>query len=1054
MLTHLIRSVVGATILLTCGTLFSQQVTLPQVRNSRQLDGLYENHPQLIAIKGGSVTRFPGDDPSIETILIRDGHIESVGPDIAIPKGARVVDADGFHIYAGFIDLYHEIEIPFDHDRGTSYWNDQVRPQVEVASSLTVKDLGSESHRKSGVAVTLCAPKDGVIKGQSALLLMLDEETPAEEFILHRDVAQHFHLTVSRGRGSYPNSPMGAVALARQAMYDAQWYGRAASAEGALIESNSSLEALQSLNEEAVAADSKLNGRQQLAVFETSNELFSLRANRFAREFQLNRAVLLGNGHEYRRLESIAKTGLPIILPVNFPKPPEVGTPEQAANVSLETLMHWEHAPKNPAALSKASIPLCFTSHGLKDDDDFLDKVRHAIKHGLSSQDALKALTTAPAKLVDHDESLGKIEPKFIANLVVSDKPIFDDKSNVVQTWVAGKQFDVKDAKAEAVVWSVTSTDGNLNATSLQISDDSIELFKGADTSARLKHEKNSESVIAGAFAGKKFGFEGWVQLSVTLNSDEAGTGTAVLPDGASVAVSVVKTDREPFSKKPASDTEVASDKTNGDADSGDESDASKDIAAISKVNFPFGYAGVESIPESPGSVLFTNVTVWTCSEKGALENASVLISDGKIKAVIESGGALPTAEIVVDGEGAHLTPGIIDCHSHMASDSGINESGQAITAEVRIGDMIDCDDITIYRQLAGGVTTANILHGSANPIGGQNQVIKLRWGALDEDMKFKGAPAGIKFALGENVKQSNWENPTNRYPQTRMGVEQLFDNAFEEAKLYREKQRSYKGVGVPPRVNLELEAIAEIVERTRWIHCHSYRQDEILSLIRLLDRHKIQIGTFQHILEGYKVADELKKHGAMGSAFSDWWAYKYEVKDAIPQAGALMHQRGVVMSFNSDDAELARHLNREAAKAVRYGGLSFEEALNFVTINPAKQLRIEVRVGSIEVGKDADLVLWSGHPLSNLSIAKQTWIDGRKYYDRDEDTLRHAEFVSLKQQLVQKVLRSGEEMESGGKESTDPAKFWPRYDAFCGHSHHHGHDHDDDHDHQGHDHE
>ena len=335
---------------------------------------------------------------------------------------------------------------------------------------------------------------------------------------------------------------------------------------------------------------------------------------------------------------------------------------------------------------------------------------------------------------------------------------------------------------------------------------------------------------------------------------------------------------------------------------------------------------------------MITGVTIWTCADEGKIEKGAVLFGDGKIKKVFSDGAELPTADITIDGTGKHLTPGIIDCHSHSASDSGINESGQAITAEVRIGDFIDADSMNIYRQLAGGVTTINILHGSSNPIGGQNQVIKLRWGLLDEEMKFADAPAGIKFALGENVKRSNSTQPSSRYPQTRMGVAEIIENAFRAAEEYRARQKAFAktGKGLPPRKDLELEAIAEIVEGERWIHCHSYRQDEILALIRILDAHGITIGTFQHILEGYKVADEMAEHGAMASAFADWWAYKYEVKDAIPHAGALMHRAGVRVSFNSDDAELARHLNQEAAKAVRYGGVSEEEALKFVTLNPA----------------------------------------------------------------------------------------------------------------------
>jgi N-acetylglucosamine-6-phosphate deacetylase len=1025
MTVYSLSTIVFSLFLASGNFLLAQDVDLPEVRKSRQVEGLYENHPQLVAITGANVVRFAGDEPNVETILIRNDKIEKIEAGLEPPAGARVVEANGHYVYAGFIDAYQEVKVPFEKEQGTGYWNDQVRPQARVASTFQLDDLKTEDKRKLGFTVVLCAPEDGVIKGQSSLFLMLDEKANAEDALFAQDVAQHFHLTVARGRETYPDSPMGAVAIARQAMYDAQWYLESMKVESP-AENNAAIRtlAVNSLSE-------------QRSIFKTSNELFNLRADRFAREFNMKNVIVLGNGHEYRRIDAIRKTERPIILPVNFPRPPEVGTPETATDVSLESLMHWEHAPKNPAVIREAGIPFCFTSHGLKEKDNFLDKIRVAVKHGLSQRDALEALTEYPAKLLGQEKRLGKAEPGFLANLVFTDKPIFEKDAKVMQTWVAGKQFEVEETEPETAVWEMKTSDKSFGSGRVQIGK-SIELFRDAETSAKLKHKTASESGFSGSFKSKKFGTDGWAQISVTFAGEDSGSGTITMPNGSSLQVWLAKSEAAPFEKKKDDEEERENDSDTGD------------IAAISKVNFPFGYAGVEGPPEQE-TVLIRDVILWTCADDGVIENGAVLVQDGKIKQVFNSGVELPAADKIIDGTGMHLTPGIIDCHSHMATDSGVNESGQAITAEVRIGDMLDCDDITIYRQLAGGVTTANVLHGSANPIGGQNQVIKLRWGALEDEMKFKGAPEGIKFALGENVKQSNWENPTNRYPQTRMGVDQLFDNAFEEAKLYRAKQKAFKetGKGVPPRVNLELEAIAEILEGKRWIHCHSYRQDEILSLIRLLDRHNVQIGTFQHILEGYKVADEMVKHGAMGSAFSDWWAYKYEVKDAIPHAGALMHQRGVVMSFNSDDGELARHLNQEAAKAVRYGALSFEEALHFVTINPAKQLRIDDRVGSIEVGKDADLVLWSNHPLSNLAVAEQTWVDGRKYYDREQDARRHAEFVNLKQQLVQKVLRSGEEMEAEDAESSDPAKFWPRHDAFCHHKDHEGHGHDDHDDHE-----
>ncbi|MCH2601010.1 MAG: amidohydrolase, partial [Pirellulales bacterium] len=459
------------------------------------------------------------------------------------------------------------------------------------------------------------------------------------------------------------------------------------------------------------------------------------------------------------------------------------------------------------------------------------------------------------------------------------------------------------------------------------------------------------------------------------------------------------------------------------------------------EVNYPLGAYGRDSAPTQARLLFLINATIWTSGPQGILEKASMLVDQGKILAVGQDLKA-PRGSTIVDLEGRHVTAGIIDAHSHMATDGGVNESAQAITAEVRIGDFIDAHDNTIYRQLAGGVTTSNILHGSANPIGGQNQVIKLRWGATGEEMKFVGAPLGIKFALGENVKQSNWgDEYTTRYPQTRMGVEQIIRDAFERARQYKKDWTQWNATkkGVAPRYDYELEAIVEILEHKRWIHCHSYRQDEILALLRTLEEFNVQIGTLQHILEGYKVAEEMAAHGAMGSTFADWWAYKYEVIDAIPYNGKLMHKAGVVVSFNSDDRELGRHLNHEAAKAVRYGGVPPAEALKFVTLNPAKQLRIEKFVGSLESGKHADFVIWSGDPLSVFSRCEQTWIDGRKYFDRQDDIASRVILRERRETLIQKILTSAEGMVGASTVPDKEANLWPREDVYCRTHRHNG---------------
>lgn len=414
----------------------------------------------------------------------------------------------------------------------------------------------------------------------------------------------------------------------------------------------------------------------------------------------------------------------------------------------------------------------------------------------------------------------------------------------------------------------------------------------------------------------------------------------------------------------------------------------------------------------TPKIVLVKGATLWTEGSKGTISTGDLLIRDGKIAAVGANLSA-PRGATVIDATGKHVTPGLIDCHSHSAIRGGVNEGSNNITAEVRIRDVIDPEDVDIYRELAGGLTSANLLHGSANAIGGQNAVVKLRWKSSADAMLIAGAPPGIKFALGENPKRSNFTIPgaERRYPATRMGVNESIRERFLAARDYAREWSEYnrltdaeKGRREPPRRDLQLEALAEILSGKRLVHSHSYRQDEILALIRLAEDFNFHIATFQHVLEGYKVADEIAAHGAGGSTFSDWWAYKLEAWDAIPYNGAIMAKRGVIVSFNSDSNELARRLNLEAAKAVKYGGLDEAEALKFVTLNPAQQLRIDNRVGSLEPGKDADFVIWSGHPLSVYTLAEQTWVDGVKEFDRQDDLAARAAADQERAALTEKI--------------------------------------------------
>ncbi len=422
------------------------------------------------------------------------------------------------------------------------------------------------------------------------------------------------------------------------------------------------------------------------------------------------------------------------------------------------------------------------------------------------------------------------------------------------------------------------------------------------------------------------------------------------------------------------------------------------------------GFSGAQT-------TLIRNATVLTVT-KGTVQNGSVLIENGKIAAIGKNVSA-PADATIVDATGKYLMPGIIDCHSHTAIEGGVNEGTVSDSSMVNIKDVINPEDINIYRGLAGGLTVSNVLHGSANAIGGQTVVIKLRWGKTAQEMLFEGATPGIKFALGENPKRQGYPSqnffsqgpaPERRYPGTRMGVEEVIRQSFTEAKNYQAEWKQYNDAvargehPIPPRKDLRLEPLVEVMEGKRYVHAHCYRSDEILMLLRVADEMGFKIRTLQHVLEGYKVADEIREHGAGASTFSDWWAYKIEAYDATPYNAAIMTRKGVVVSLNSDSDELQRHLNLEAAKVMRYGGLSETEALAMVTINPAKQLGIEDKVGSIEVGKSADMVLFDKHPLDYYSKVQKVWIDGHEYFDRDKDLETRPEFQRKKKALEDKL--------------------------------------------------
>ena len=432
--------------------------------------------------------------------------------------------------------------------------------------------------------------------------------------------------------------------------------------------------------------------------------------------------------------------------------------------------------------------------------------------------------------------------------------------------------------------------------------------------------------------------------------------------------------------------------------------------------------------PDAPAVIVIQNATILTVSH-GTIEHGSILIKDGKIAAVGQTVKAPKDAQ-VMDAAGQFVIPGIIDCHSHIALEA-INEGSVSVSSMVDMEQVLNPEDIDIYRDLAGGVTAANILHGSANAIGGQTLVIKLRWGQPAAKLPFEGAMPGIKFALGENPKRSNFSVPgqPRRYPATRMGVEETIRAAFTEAGDYKKAWEEYNkraAAGeknlIPPRRDLRLEPLVEVLEGKRYVHSHCYREDEILMLLRVAKEFGFKVRTFQHVLEGYKVADELAAAGVGASTFSDWWAYKVEAYDAIPYNAALMTRRGVVVSVNSDDAEEATHLNQEAAKSIKFGGLSHEEALKMVTINPAMQLGIDKWVGTIDVGKDADLAIYNRDPLSAYAVVQKTLIDGRVYFDRQRDIAERPEREKEKKVLIEKLKKSEKKPEEKKPDATVPS--------------------------------
>lgn len=1002
------RSALFFALLIPLSGLFGQSFT-----TTSPPPGIRVNNPSIIRLDHARIIASPGRIIPDGSILLRNGRIVAVGSDVGEAADATIIDMRGKTIYAGFFDLYSTagLKYPDKFEEGEGhYWNPEVRPERQAHNFFTADSQALVDYRSQGICAINIAPDRGVIRGTSSVVQC--DSGGLDHILVRAETALQLKLEPPPGSPGYPDSPMGAFALIRQSLYDADWYEDAQIA----IRANRSLPTIE--NNLSLDALNDLRLLQVPLMIESRNELYAFRADRIGDEFSWP-TIIRGSGHEYKRLDALKETNRAFVLPLNFPQPPDVTSPENILNASLTDMMHWDIAPENPARLSKAGFRIALTADGLKDRAEFLDKVREAVKRGLTADSALAALTTTPAALLGLSAELGRIAAGQRANLVVCDGDIFSDSGKVLETWVGGSRYLIErtprfDLRGD---WAINggSFDGAMLKLSGTISKLKGKLFTAADT-LKLDAVRLTETQLVFKTDRDTVEQSGQQTWSASLYNNEL-RGSVTLADGSTDRFTAT---RATAFVEPADTTKKSPDKL---------------VTASFPVNYPLGSFGYEEIPTQVSNLAITNATIWTCDDAGIIEQGTLLIGNGRITAVGKN-ISIPNGTPTFDAKGMFITPGMIDPHSHIASDGGINEAGQTISAEVRIGDFLDPNDDTIYRQLAGGTTACLILHGSANAIGGQSQVIKLRWAARkDEDLKVAQAAAHIKFALGENPKQSNWgDNNVTRYPQSRMGVEQIVRDEFSAALEYKKAWAKWNGsrTGLRPRRDLELDAIAEILDGKRKIQCHSYRADEILALMRTCEAFGTRVWTFQHILDGYKVADEMAAHGAMGSCFTDWWAYKFEVYDAIPHNAAIMHKAGVVTSFNSDSHELGRRMNYEAAKATKYGGIPPEDALKFTTLNPAKQMGVDQWMGSLKSGKDADFVIWNGPPMSTFSKPLQTWVDGRKYFDIIMDKELRARDQLRKATLVQKILDSGET--PGGDDNKHPE--YAREDIYCGHSH------------------
>ena len=910
------------------------------------------------AFTNATIHLGPGKILKNGTLLEKNGRIIDVGTDIKLPNNTIIYNKSGKHIYPSFIEVFSDFSIKkpikknrlgrseqFNPDRSGYYWNDHIMSEYKSISDYSYDKKLASKMRSFGFGTVNSHRFNGIHRG-SGILIALNDNQNDNKRIISDNSAEHYSFKKSiTSNQSYPSSIMGVMALIRQFYYDSQWY-------------SNNFESTKDLSIEAFLRNKKIP-----KIFDSGfDKLNATRIVKLINELDID-FTIIGSGKEYESLIELSQNKIKLVLPLNFPKPLDVSDPLLTKKISLKDMRFWNQAPSNPSRVSKADIPFAFTSSKISSSKEFFENLRKAIHYGLDKSTALKALTTIPAEILGHQDKLGKLDKNFFANFIITNGELFEEETNITENWVQGQPYIIIDEK-------IKNIDGNYD---LNIGDLKYNLkIKNSIKNIITEIKKDSFT-----FSVKSSYENGWFYLTILdkENKKYSQLSSKIEEDNIKgKGIDFFGNNINWFTNKLEEEL-------------GEKKKTENNYYKLVPVTFPNKAYGNRSIPKEKNTI-FKNATVWTNESDGILDNTDVLVIDGKIANIGEN-IPYPENAVVIDATNKHLTSGIIDEHSHIAA-SSINEGGQNSSAEVSIEDVINPDDINIFRNLSGGVTTIQILHGSANPIGGQSAIINLKWGETIENMKFKNADPFIKFALGENVKQSNWES-YSRFPQTRMGVEQVFTDYFQRAKEYGDKWIEYNEMPIrkkikskSPRYDKEMEVIWEILKGERFVTCHSYVQSEINMMMKVAEKFNFKINTFTHILEGYKLADKMKKHGAGGSSFSDWWSYKFEVKDAIPYNGSIMHDAGVLVAFNSDDPEMSRRLNQEAAKAVKYGGVSEEDAWKFVTLNPAKLLHIDDVVGSVKVNKNADLVLWSNHPMSIYSKVEKTMIQGAIYYSSD----------------------------------------------------------------------